>query len=96
MRPQKKSHISLVALSVNFHCCIDLPDEGVRSIATNGPSKQPATCMSSSFFSLNNVCSPKCEDHDEGVGEIEQCGHKFINLELRAEIKNAIGENIDR
>ena len=38
---------------------------------------------------------PECNDHYEGVGEVEKCGDKFIDLQLCEEIEDAVESNID-
>jgi hypothetical protein len=39
---------------------------------------------------------PEGEDHDDGVGEVEERRHKLIDLQLRHEVEEAVGRHVHR
>jgi len=39
---------------------------------------------------------PEGDDHDGGVGEVQQGGDKLINLQLGAEVEDTVSSHIDR
>jgi hypothetical protein len=41
------------------------------------------------------VSTPERDDHHEGVGEVEQRRHELLDVELRVEVEDAVGEYID-
>ena len=39
---------------------------------------------------------PEGDDHDDGVGEVEQGGHEFVNVQLGVEVEDGVGEHVER
>ena len=38
---------------------------------------------------------PKGDDHHQRVGEVEQGGHELVDVQLRVEVEDAVGEHVD-
>ena len=55
----------------------------------NGSTTLRSTALLLYYFFL-----PKGDDHDDCVGEVEQCRHELVNLQLRTEVEDAVRGNV--
>ena len=55
------------------------------------PSGSKSTALLISMRKL-----PESEDHDDGVREVEEGGHKLVDLQLRHEVEEAVGRHVHR
>ena len=44
---------------------------------------------------IRRIHLPEGDDHDGGVGEVQQGGNKLVNLQLSDKVEDAVGSYID-